>query len=292
MRPIVDITNKKYGLLTAKKKLYIDKELVWECECECGNIVYRSYRELHYGEKNNAIQSCGCSNITINGEVHSLVGNQFGKIFVKSYNMKSFLYTCIDKNGKIYLLSSNNLRKRIATSKKIFIKQKENEKKAKELNCLSYEDYIQKRKHLIHVFNSMRDRCYIKASKSYIHYGGRGIFICDEWLNNREDFINWSLLNGYNLGLEIDRIENNNGYSPDNCRWVDRKINANNKRSNLYITYNGKTQTLKQWCEELSLPYRKTHKRIYSLDWNVEKAFTAQSKNNLHRNQNCQTNHK
>ena len=69
-------------------------------------------------------------------------------------------------------------------------------------------------------------------------------------------------------------------------------MKLNNKSSNLYITYNGKTQTLKQWCEELSLPYRQTHKRIYSLSWSIEKAFTVQSKNNLHTNQNCQTNHK
>lgn len=101
----------------------------------------------------------------------------------------------------------------------------------------------------------MKTRCYNKDNPDYKDYGGRGITICDEWLNDFMAFYYWSINNGYKDNLTIDRIDNNKGYSPDNCRWVDVKTQTNNTRRNVLLSYNGKTQSMAQWAKELNISY-------------------------------------
>lgn len=103
------------------------------------------------------------------------------------------------------------------------------------------------------VWCSMKARCYNNTDKYYKSYGDRGIVVCDEWLNDFMNFYNWSMDNGYNHNLSIDRIDVNGNYEPSNCRWVTNKEQQNNKRNNLYITYNGKTQTAEQWSDTLGV---------------------------------------
>lgn len=79
-------------------------------------------------------------------------------------------------------------------------------------------------------FNAMRERCYNKNNNRFSDYGGRGITICDEWLNNPQAFFDWAIANGYKEGLEIDRKENNGNYTPENCRFVTHAINSQNTR--------------------------------------------------------------
>lgn len=85
------------------------------------------------------------------------------------------------------------------------------------------------------IYFGMRSRCYNKNINSYNSYGEKGINICDEWLNNKNEFIKWSLKNGYKDGLTIDRIDNEKGYSPENCRWVTNLQQARNKRNVISI---------------------------------------------------------
>ena len=80
----------------------------------------------------------------------------------------------------------------------------------------------------------MKDRCYCPSHNAYKYYGERGITVCDEWLNDFQAFYDWAMANGYDENAPkgkctIDRIDNDKGYSPDNCRWVDMKVQNNNK---------------------------------------------------------------
>lgn len=128
-------------------------------------------------------------------------------------------------------------------------------------------------------YNHMKDRCYNKNNKDYKDYGGRGITICKEWLDDFMTFYDWSTSNGYNDTLTIDRIDVNGNYEPNNCRWVDMKQQSRNRRSNRLFTINGETRCLMEWCEILGLKYKTVATRIYTNKWTVEKAlFTPTEK--------------
>ena len=88
-----------------------------------------------------------------------------------------------------------------------------------------------KRSHLRYAYKSMVSRCYNKKNTSYRTYGKRGIKICDLWLNDRIEFFRWSLLNGWEDGLSLDKIDNNGNYEPSNCQWITVKENSSRPRS-------------------------------------------------------------
>lgn len=135
------------------------------------------------------------------------------------------------------------------------------------------------------IYQHMKARCYNPNHTSYKNYGGRGITICEEWLNQESliigrrvtkgwlAFQNWAYSNGYKDNLTIDRIDNDKGYSPDNCRWVSVKTQSNNRSTNHFVIYKNRKQTLTQWCEEFNLPWATIQVRLNRLHWTVEKTF-------------------
>lgn len=127
--------------------------------------------------------------------------------------------------------------------------------------------------------NHMKDRCYNQKCKDYHMWGGRGITICDEWLRDVKSFYDWAMTHGYKDNLTIDRIDNNKGYSPDNCRWVDRKTQARNTRRNRLITINGETKCLVEWCEVFNINYDMVKRRLHR-GWSTERAFNIILENN------------
>lgn len=122
------------------------------------------------------------------------------------------------------------------------------------------------------IWAAMKARCGNPNYTEYELYGGRGVKVCEEWI----DFMNfheWAKISGYSDDLSIDRINNDGNYEPSNCKWSTPKEQANNRRSNRMISYKGKTMNLKEWASALGMGYRSLHKRI-NKGWSVEEAFT------------------
>jgi hypothetical protein len=149
----------------------------------------------------------------------------------------------------------------------------------KSCGCLNSESRVKSntthglsKTRVFHIYNGMKSRCYNPNEKSYKHYGGKGITICDEWIRDFCAFYDWSMKNGYESGLTIDRIDTGGNYEPSNCRWSSYKVQENNRSNNRKITIEGRTQTLTEWAEESGIDARLLHARIKRLGWSVEDA--------------------
>lgn len=127
---------------------------------------------------------------------------------------------------------------------------------------------------LHHIWSSMKGRCHNPKSHAFEHYGARGIIVCDEW-QEYTNFRDWAIANGYTEGLSLDRIDNDKGYSPDNCRWTTMKEQSNNRRSNHVITFEGETHTLEEWAKIKGLKYGTLSSRINRYHWSIEKALAT-----------------
>ena len=103
------------------------------------------------------------------------------------------------------------------------------------------------------IWCAMKERCNNPNNKSYPRYGARGISVTDEWRESFQAFHEWAVQAGYSEDLTIDRIDNNRGYSPDNCRWVTTKEQNRNYSRNHMITYRGRTQCIADWAEETGI---------------------------------------
>ena len=130
---------------------------------------------------------------------------------------------------------------------------------------------------LYYVWKSMRQRCKNPNNSRYEDYGGRGIDICTEW----DDFLTfkeWAYANGYTNGLTVDRIDNDKGYSPENCRIADYIIQGNNKRNVRHVEYDGRNQTVREIADKFGIDRELLSQRIFTYGWDVNKAISEPKK--------------
>jgi hypothetical protein len=115
----------------------------------------------------------------------------------------------------------------------------------------------------LRIWRGMRQRCYNPKNQNYHRYGGIGVTVCFEW----EKFQNFLSDMGYAPpGFQIDRINNDRGYEPGNCRWTTRLKQARNKRTNRMLSYKGETRCISEWCEKLDLKYATVLDRSHRYD--------------------------
>ena len=153
----------------------------------------------------------------------------------------------------------------------------------KSCGCLAKKHGLSKHK-LHKKWDEMKYRCYNDNCTHYKYYGGRGIIVCNEWLNDFKTFYDWSMAHGYADNLTIDRIDVNGNYEPSNCRWVTMEEQASNKTNNVFITYNNETHTLTEWAKILNVNYKNLWQRIVKRKWAIERAFNQpyrKSKNSM-----------
>ena len=161
------------------------------------------------------------------GKVKDLTGRRFGKLVVKEFagiKNGNALWRCECDCGNEYIGTRDHLVSGNTRS----------------CGCLGGQQH-----HGMHdtrvyrIFSAMQQRCYNQNHSAYQNYGGRGIKICDEWMNpinGRTKFLEWALSHGYRDDLSIDRIDCNGDYTPENCRWADRSLQGFNRRNANAIT--------------------------------------------------------
>lgn len=142
------------------------------------------------------------------------------------------------------------------------------------------------------VWRQMKSRCDKPTDGSYYKYGGRGIRVCDAWYDYFA-FRSWSIENGYEDGLTIDRIDNEGNYEPSNCRWTDLKTQSRNTRTNRLITAFGETKTMMDWSEDprCVVSYAALSLRIGRRGWDDERALITPIIHNNEKATHCPQGH-
>lgn len=216
---------------------------IYVCQCLlCGNIFKRNATSI----KNNKYGNCGCQSLQ-----YDLTNKRFGKLIALKCigsKHKEKLWLCKCDCGNFHETTSYNLRIGKTTQCNNCMK--------KQIG-LSNTKLINKDKRLKEIYVNMNTRCNNPNYKMYHAYGGKGITVCDEWscklgYNN---FSKWALENGYKSNLTLDRIDNDKGYYPENCRWATMKQQQNNRTNNKILEFNGCKYTLMQFSELLPVGY-------------------------------------
>ena len=119
------------------------------------------------------------------------------------------------------------------------------------------------------IWQSMKDRCYNQNNIRYKNYGGRGVVVCDRWVNS---FKNFYCDMGDSNGLSIDRIDVYGNYEPYNCRWANAKAQSRNRTNNAKFTYLNETLCMSEWCEKINMPTSTFLNRI-NRGWSIDKTI-------------------
>lgn len=227
MGRFINIAGQKFGKLTALYRVgTANGEAVWHCKCDCGNESdVRSYC-LRKG----TTLSCGCLNNIGERTFVDRTGLRYGRLVaIKRVGTKHHeaAWLCKCDCGNETVVTGGNLTTGITKS----------------CGCLQRENGVKTGRMIIHggtntrlhgVWVGMMHRCYTKSSGSYENYGARGITVCDEW-HDFDVFREWAIKTGYDPDAPrgkctIDRIDNDGNYCPENCRWVDMKVQRHNQR--------------------------------------------------------------
>lgn len=126
------------------------------------------------------------------------------------------------------------------------------------------------------IYYNMIKRCKPTSERHHRYYD-RGITVCDEWRNSFTSFADWAFSNGYRDDLTLDRIDNDKGYSPGNCRWATPKEQSNNMRRNHLLSYNGEVHTMAEWARILGISRYTICSRI-RLGWSIDKTLSTPTK--------------
>lgn len=185
------------------------------------------------------------------GKKEDLTGKRFGRLVVLS---REGADKCLCKCdcGTIKLIATSALRSGLTTSCRCY---------HRELVSSMSKRHGMSKTRVYHIWTDMKARCSHENNKHYKHYGGRGITVCEEWLNSFDIFYN-DMGDPPTKKHTIDRIDNNGNYEPVNCKWSTYTEQALNRRSNVLISFNGETKTALEWAQEIGLPPTTIYGRI------------------------------
>jgi len=205
----------------------------------------------------------------------SLVGHRFGRLVVTEFAGRgrgSVLWLCLCDCGNNHIVSGSNLKKGNTQSCGCYHKQR-----CSEVHTIHGAAKGNKETRAYKRFRNIHTRCYNTKHPRYKDYGGRGIYVCDEW-HSFPVFRDW-FESHVGEGEQLDRIDNNGPYAPWNCRGATRKEQMRNTRRNINITWDGETLCLKDWAKRTGINAETLRGRIRRFNWPIEKALTTPAMN-------------
>ena len=243
-REIDDLTGMRFGKLTVIRHDHTDTKglTYWLCECDCPehNRVIVSRKHLNDG----GTKSCGCL------RHDDLTGMQFGfltVLYLDHISKGRAQWRCrCERCGGEAIVSTTSLKNGSAKSCGCYKREQLGER-TRTHGLTNHPLYI--------IWCGMKERCSDENGVSWSYYGEKGISVCDEWKHSFQSFYDWAMENGWECGLTIDRINNDYGYSPWNCQWVNKIAQANNRSNNRLISYAGEVRTIAQWAMLFDINY-------------------------------------
>lgn len=254
-----------------------------KCICDCGNKHEAKVALLRMGK----IKSCGCLNKEPRKNDFN-IGDKVGRLLIKDffYKSKGHRYAnCICDCGREVSILLSALR---------------HDKHTKSCGCLGREN--QSNKVSIHgeskrkvgryahslyaIWRAMKERCYRKKHSHYDSYGGRGINVCEEWLDDFIKFKEDSLKLGWQEGLTIERINVDRDYEFDNVTFIPLSEQGKNRRNSVKIEYNGKIKNMSDWVRDFKIPkstFRLWHNRGISIDEMIERKKELDKRRQRHK---------
>lgn len=260
-----DLSGKKFGMLSViGYKETRNGKAYWDCVCDCGKKCEANTDALNSGKK----KSCGCQQRKGKKPI-DITGQRFGRLVVLGIGGKTeygkLLWKCKCDCGNTTVVTKEHLG--VCTNSCGCLK--------KEVSAERTRRHGEAKTRLHDLWCSIRQRC-TEGGIERSTYFDRGIKVCDEW-QVYENFRDWAMSHGYDPNAKrgvttIDRIDNDKGYSPDNCRFVTQKENARNKRNTLFVTINGETIPLVVAAEKYGKDAELARGRIYR-GWEPERAL-------------------
>ena len=206
------------------------------------------------------------------GQFVDLTGCRFSRLLVLERDMQysghNTAWRCLCDCGTIVSVVGGDLK--AGKTKSCGCLKREQSRKRCVLHNSQKDGHSKDR--LYQIWADMKTRCLNSRNPFYHCYGGRGIRVCDEWIESYDAFKKWAIKHGYDDSLTIDRINVDGDYTPDNCRFVSQKVQANNRRNNRFLTYNGKTHTISEWSKITGIPYGTLSGRILC-GWQEKRAI-------------------
>lgn len=203
-----------------------------------------------------------------------IAGERFGKLVVLSYagrdKYRAATWNCVCDCGNHATVPGRSLR--IGKTKSCGCRRFEWGRVLRNLPIKHGQTLNGRVSKIYRTWSNIIQRCNNPKATGYEHYGGRGITVCERWLNF-EDF-EADVGNPPGPSYEIDRIDNNGNYSPENCHWATKAQQSRNRRNSVFIEFEGKKMILNDWAVETGINKHTLFKR-FKLGWGAERALTT-----------------
>lgn len=254
-----DLTGQVFGRLTVESESR-DKggRFAWVCRCDCGNVTVVMPSNLKAGRA----KSCGCKGG--GGKVKDLAGKTFGMLTVielkRVGRLPRWRCECSCGSGREVLLATAALTTSATKSCGCLVTAKKGDR----------SEEAKARKKTRAIWYGMIQRCCDTKHIAYRNYGGRGIRVCERWLESFENFL--ADMEPVPEGMELERRDPERGYEPDNCCWLSGSEQTNNRRNTVRLTFRGETKSLRDWATQTGIPYATLMMRVRH-GWSVDDAL-------------------